>query len=345
MVVNVLVYIDCYCYCYAPALTTLLLLSIFRFHRLLNYYDLLKDVDDVMVTRKKEFAGNGAPSYISKRVSKNIKVATSVLPSTEEIYRSPFPVSNGPYAHIRSKLDYTYHSYYTVHRQHLQDSITQKLLRATKVTCPVPPTTHWIVFTAGAMGAGKTHTVRSLADKGNFPLDSFVGVDPDEIRWHLPEFKQYVEFAPHVAGELSRKEAGYIAEMLTLAALDQKKNVLVDGTLRDCEWYKQHFEVLRKQYPSLKIGIIHVTAPRQTVIERASMRSLETGRVVPIKTLEETLEQVPKSVRVLGPLSDFFCEVSNPPESEIQIVTEGCSWESFGESFEDSTSNEYCGIK
>jgi hypothetical protein len=59
-------------------------------------------------------------------------------------------------------------------------------------------------------------------------------------------------------------------------------------------------------------------------------RSKITGRVVPRSTLEQALHQVPKSVRELAPLSDFFCEIHNPPKSEeVQIATEGLNWEQF----------------
>jgi hypothetical protein len=89
------------------------------------------------------------------------------------------------------------------------------------------PTEPWIVFTAGAMGAGKlllgfvirishtffvlsgkSYTMRQMVEKGRFPLLAFVNVDPDAIRRYLPEFHLYVEEIPLLAGELTRKEAG-----------------------------------------------------------------------------------------------------------------------------------------
>lgn len=70
-------------------------------------------------------------------------------------------------------------------------------------------------------------------------------------------------------------------------------------------------------------------------------RGLETGRIVPLETLELALEQVPQSVRILSPLVDFFCELSNGSEESssshksdndpisIELSTEGVTWESF----------------
>ena len=59
--------------------------------------------------------------------------------------------------------------------------------------------------------------------------------------------------------------------MLTLAALQSGKNVLQDGSLRDSDWYKSYFGRLRKEFPHVRQGIIHVTAPRDAVFQRAEV--------------------------------------------------------------------------
>ena len=85
------------------------------------------------------------------------------------------------------------------------------------------PTEPFIVFTAGAMGAGKGHVISDLVNDGRFPLLAFVTVDPDEIRRKFPEFILYAEQVPERAGELTQKEAGFVAELMTLAALQAGK--------------------------------------------------------------------------------------------------------------------------
>lgn len=72
--------------------------------------------------------------------------------------------------------------------------------------------------------------MRKLVEKGRFPLLAFVNVDPDEIRRQLPEYHLYVSQSPELAGELTRKEAGLIAEILTLAGLEAGKVRLFDRT-------------------------------------------------------------------------------------------------------------------
>jgi predicted kinase len=201
----------------------------------------------------------------------------SVLLSTELNHKADKLEFFGPFSHIRETLDYDYHVPYTYERQKLQDAIINDMLgtaviKDTNGDVCTTPTEPWIVFTAGAMGAGKTHTMKMLMEKGRFPILAFVTVDPDEIRRHLPEFHLYLEQSPELAGELTRKEAGFIAEILTLAGLQAGKNVLVDGSLRDVEWYKGFFERLRKRFPKLRLAIIHVTAPRDAIFQRAAVR-------------------------------------------------------------------------
>ena len=123
------------------------------------------------------------------------------------------------------------------------------------------------------MGAGKSHVLRYMHENGYFPLSSFIVVDPDEIRNHFPEYNIYKCVAPMRAGEMTRKEAGYVVEILTQAAMQAGLNVLVDGSLRDWRWYKRYFAQLRKDYPSVKISILHVDAPRDSIIKRARVSS------------------------------------------------------------------------
>ena len=258
----------------------------------------------------------------------------SVLQSTEENHCSNDMQFYGRFAHIRATLDYSYHRNYTFERQRFQDSVLQDFMQKVSITdkdgfvCTTP-TEPWIVFTAGAMGAGKSWTMKRMVDRGLFPLVAFVNVDPDELRRMLPEYHLYANLAPELAGELTRKEAGFLAEILTLAGLQAGKNVLVDGSLRDSKWYQEYFGRLRKEFPILRLAIIQVTAPKETILARARARAEETGRVVPEPLLLQAYEQVPRSVKVLQPLVDYHVTLHNPSDGDVSIGTEGESWQSF----------------
>jgi len=277
-------------------------------------------------------------SYVTNSVLSPVLAASPTYNwsmSTEDNHSVQEREFVGKYTKFRQTLDYTYHANYSIARQRVQDAIIDSMLNATwliddKGQLCSNPEQPWIVFTAGAMGSGKSWTVRHLARTGRLPLESFVTVDPDEIRKALPEFDGYVQRNREQAGEMTRKEAGFLAEIVVMAALQRGQNVLVDGSLRDAKWYHQYFSRLRREREHIRIGILHITAPKEAVFARAEKRARITGRVVPRKILEETLIQVPKSVEALGPLTDFCAELHNAPDADdLELRTEGLTWDGF----------------
>jgi predicted kinase len=252
--------------------------------------------------------------------------------STHENYQSrDGDRDHGRYASIRKNIDKHFHGSYSAARSVLQDDIIDSFLNDPSfVNTATAQERPWVVFTAGAMGAGKSHTMNMLHTKGRFPLDSFITVDPDSIRQQLPEFPVYVARNPETAGYLTRKECGMIAEILTRAALQRGFNILVDGSLRNASWYEAHFEELRRVQPGLKIAILHVTAPAEAVYDRAEKRAKVTGRVVPRDLLAATLQQVPQSVERLAPLADYSAEILNHPDADdVTLVGQDMDWRSF----------------
>ena len=107
--------------------------------------------------------------------------------STRDNYadHSSPPHSYGKYAILRQRLDFDYHGNYSKARQLMQDHLINDVVgngysegRSTGrmwggVAGEERP---WIVFTAGAMGAGKSHTIHWLSDNGYFPLPDIVQV-------------------------------------------------------------------------------------------------------------------------------------------------------------------------
>ena len=238
--------------------------------------------------------------------------------STEENYKVECSHLYGPFKAIRERLDYSFHACYSRERQELQDRIVQILLQThyqenTKNTrCdPTSSDSPWAIFTAGVMGAGKSFIIRQLHEAGLFPLQAFVIVDPDEIRRLLPEFIVYVGKNAQHAGTLTRKEAGMLSEMLSLAALERGHNVLVDGSLRDHQWYEIYFSELRYSFPGIQLAIFHVTAPIDIIQGRVKARAGETGRLIPQQVLEQAIAEVPASVNRLKHLVDFFLKIDN----------------------------------
>jgi hypothetical protein len=234
-------------------------------------------------TTSNQHSESSSSSFPKSASTKSDNTQYDLSLSTEDNYQSTQKTFHGKFQRIRASLDYTYHANYTPQRQILQDQIISTLLSRSNANITdyntgnscISPKNPWIVFTAGAMGSGKSYTIKQLHAYDRFPLETFITVDPDEIRRLLPEFEKYLDFNPEMAGEHTRKEAGFLAEMLTQIALKNGRNVLVDGSLKDAEWYHDYFHLLKKDYEEfgLKIGILHVTAPREAVFERARVSS------------------------------------------------------------------------
>ena len=185
------------------------------------------------------------------------------------------------------------------------------------------------IFTAGPMGAGKSYTLQQLSESGRLSLKDFVLVDLDAIRRELPEYPYHASNDPATAGDRTRKEAGHLTEIATLAALRVGRNAVVDGSLRAYRWYRQYFARLRADFPSLKVAIFYISAPRGSILRNAADRALETGRFVPLETLEMVMDQVPRSIEMLAPLADYFVTFVNNPKEEDGIEIDGDDWSAF----------------
>eukprot|EP00959_Pyramimonas_sp_CCMP1952_P255719 5341536-Pyramimonas_sp.AAC.1 len=111
-----------------------------------------------------------------------------------------------------------------------------------------------------------------------------------------------------------------LARLLLQVAMDARKNVWVDGSLRDYEWYSKVFDDLRKKWPLYRIAILYVYADKEVVLERAARRAVLTGREVPIADLVDSIEKVPKSVAILSPKADFTAYISNNPPNPEPVL-------------------------
>jgi len=237
----------------------------------------------------------------------------------------------GKYSFLRKLLDYNYHKPYIVERQKLHDVLIDEAGgtviydRSKDKVCEKPAEGNWIVFTAGAFGSGKSHVLNWLDHRGLFPLHSFVVVDPDHLREKLPETQEYIRRDASTAGFMTQKEVGYISEVIILKALLEGKNVIVDGSLKDYEWYSQYMLQLRNTFPQLKLAIIHVMTSLDTAVKRAARRGGETGRVVPVDAIEEQLLTIPQSLQRLKSCVDYQCTFRNDDVPELVYSSHGAT--------------------
>jgi len=216
----------------------------------------------------------------------------------------------GKYAKIRESLDHAYHGVYTAERQALQDRLVDAALEGSE-----PQAHPWLLYTAGAMGAGKSHTVRWMWEAGHFPLEAIVHLDPDLFKTAMPEWDGYVALDPMSAGQRTQRESGYLVEIAQAAAMAERRHIWVDGSLRDLNWYRAVFGSIRRDHPAYRLAILHVTASEEQIFARVRRRGEETGRYVGEAEVRDSLERVPRSTRALVPLVDFSAVVEASDDS------------------------------
>ena len=259
------------------------------------------------------------------------------------------------FSQARCKLDYSYHTHVVLHRQYLQDSILKRIVQpqmrttdsffdhttnvpnsavaegsAFKEQPPSPdsivenPQVHrrpWIIFTAGPMGVGKGFVLTQLQQRNLMNLDDFVKIDPDLIKFELPEMVGYLQEDRTTASTKLHRESTQMADIIFEYAINNSMPILVDGSLRDVAYYQTLFNRIRNEFPLYRIGIIHITASREVIFDRATTRAKFLGRVVPKVLLEASIEQVPKSVAILSPLADAVHVISNQPDQPMELIS------------------------
>jgi hypothetical protein len=206
----------------------------------------------------------------------------------------------------RSYLDYDYHTRPTHQRQHLQDAILRRYLHHVPSTDPPR-----IIFLAGAMGAGKGHVLRELHRVGRINLSHFVLNDSDQLKSEIPEASDLIRTNPLMAATLLHTESSFLSDVLMWAALLRGYSTIIEGTLKDSDWFLQLFAQIRIDFPAYRIEILYVTADPHVIRERCARRALQTQRYIPDSVIDDALLRVPDSVRRLTPLVDLVTHVSN----------------------------------
>jgi hypothetical protein len=214
----------------------------------------------------------------------------------------------GPYAGIRARVDYSYHTNYTKERQEWQDRAIDSVVNRT-----APVANPWVVYTCGPMGAGKGYVISWMSKNGIFPLEDIVHIDPDHFKELMPEWAAYMErpYTAPKAGDMCHRESAFLQEIAQEIAMRSSQNVWVDGSLRDGSWFTRVFRDLRRRFPRYKLAILEVGASESVVRYRVARRAELTGRMVPEHLILESLRSVASTLELLTPLVDFVARVNN----------------------------------
>jgi len=260
--------------------------------------------------------------------------------STNENYGMKHKKFWGKYVSIRESLDYDYHTNYTKKRQLWQDEVVSSLFAHS-----TPEKNPWIVYTCGAMGAGKGYVMRWLLANGYLPLKKLVQIDPDYFKTLMPEWEGYLDNDPVSAGTLCHRESSFIQEIAQEVALTNRIHTWVDGSLRDYMWYSDVFEDIRLRFPEYSIAIFYVHAPPALVRQRISIRTIETGRKIPENLILECLKANHDSISFLGDKVDFVARILNgkskiPVLETFESVDRSGNWDRLRVKFDNKVSQQ-----
>jgi hypothetical protein len=271
-----------------------------------------------------------------------VEVCYDFTKSTQANYSAVLGEAVGPYQSIRERLDLEYHGQYVARRQSLQDQFI-----ADAVSTGRPSRCPWLIFTAGPMGAGKSHVIQHMHEAGHFVLDTLVHCDPDLFKAALPEWPGYVKRDRLNAGMLCHRESCMLVEIAMEVALHGRMNCWVDGSLKDGVWYRKVIEDVTERYPHYQVAIIEVQATPSVIFQRIAKRAAETGRDIPQEDVLDSIERVPRSVEALCPLVQFYACVDNSSsDGGAPKLTKFCDQEiCYVMSSEDDVANGWSEIR
>jgi len=174
---------------------------------------------------------------------------------------------------------------------------------------PVAPGAKKIaIMTMGGPGSGKSSAIANEKKSGNF-----VSVDPDEIRTKLPEWKDATRKGATYMGASAKthEEASYIAKEMQKQAIEQGKNVNIDGTGGNTKNYVDKIKALKDAGYEVHVAFTHT--PEGEGVKRAEKRAEGAGRMVPRETAAKTYAALPKTLAAARKLATSLSVFDNTP--------------------------------
>lgn len=194
----------------------------------------------------------------------------------------------------------------TPERQELHDKIKAEFLDNVK---PPPKDQKPVaIFMMGPPASGKSSAVKGI------DRSKYVTVDADGIKERLPEYRMAVEHSAKDAAGMAHEESSYLAKQIRDAALEQRKNMLFDGTGANAKNYID--QIKRFQKAGYQTKVIYTDLDQSEGTRRALARSEHTGRYVPPKFIDKAYQSIPPNFHQIQGAADeaamFNTRVSPP---------------------------------
>jgi predicted ABC-type ATPase len=171
------------------------------------------------------------------------------------------------------------------------------------------------VLMMGGPGSGKSTAKRGM------DLSGFVVVDADDIKDDLPEFQTAIAMNARDAAKIVHSESDYIGRTLRKRAVEERKNLMIDGTGRSAEDYEQQIDALRDEGFFVAAMFCHLDDVN-VALERVRERAERTGRYVPEHVVLGAYRDVPANFDRIASLSDDYAMFDTGGE-QGRVVWEG----------------------
>lgn len=158
------------------------------------------------------------------------------------------------------------------------------------------------ILLGGQPGSGKSALAAGAINELRANGGAVV-IDADRMREENPRYKQLSREDPQNAADRTHKEAGEWANRLTVAAVESRRNLVVDGTMRSPENMRDLATRLKDQGYEVEARVLAVNP--ETSMTRARLRFEEqvaergTGRFVNKEQHDNAYTGMAESVRVL----------------------------------------------
>jgi predicted ABC-type ATPase len=183
-------------------------------------------------------------------------------------------------------------------RQKLHTKIEDSFLSKVK---PVPPNEKPVaILMMGGPASGKSSMVRALGTDES----TFVAADADAVKEQIPEYRKAVSARARNAAAMVHEESSDIVKKVRAKAIDQNKNLIVDGTGAKADSYISTIKKLKEK--GYHTNLMLADMDPDVALPRAKARAEKTGRYVPDSFITDAYPKIPGNFMQVAKLVDEF---------------------------------------
>jgi predicted ABC-type ATPase len=174
------------------------------------------------------------------------------------------------------------------------------------------------IFMAGGPASGKTTLKNLKYGKGE---GEFVTIDPDAIKFKLPEMLASVAMGIQKGAAISHEQSSRISKVVRDQARERGLNFIMDGTGAKADQYLKQMGMARNAGYTVDLLMMQIDPKEGT--NRAMSRADRTGRFVPRSFIEHGYAAIPGNWQRLSAGADRATLYDSESNTELAAVING----------------------